>query len=189
MLAALVSARPLQRRDRDQDDREQAGRGRLPDVDAHVPAHDPEPQLLQAAGRLAPPPLRPPLRARGDHARRPRALQVHQRRGRHRRGAHQPGHDRRLLLHQLPHHRALQQDPHRQDEDQGPAGHRGERGRVRGHSDPARRGECAAPDLRPPPRQARPQVQVQRPACEGERAAAGSSLARAHLGRAPERHQ
>ena len=32
-----LPARPLQRRDRHQDHREQAGRGRLPHLDAHLP--------------------------------------------------------------------------------------------------------------------------------------------------------
>ncbi|XP_062366764.1 U5 small nuclear ribonucleoprotein 200 kDa helicase isoform X2 [Cinclus cinclus] len=44
-----LHARPLQRRDRHQDHREQAGRRGLPDLDLPVPQDDPEPQLLQPA--------------------------------------------------------------------------------------------------------------------------------------------
>lgn len=177
-----VSARPLQRRGGHQDHREQAGRRGLPDLDAHVPPHDPEPQLLQAAGRVPPPPVRPPVRAGRDHAQRPRQLQVHQRRGRHRRGAHQPGHDRRLLLHQLPHHRAVQQDPHGQDQDPHPPRHHRQCRRVRGHSHPTRRGVLAQTDLLATALQARPQVQVQRPPCQGQCPPTGSLVALAALG-------
>ena len=44
-----LSPRPLQRRDRDQDHREQTGRRRLPDMDIHLPTDDPEPELLRSS--------------------------------------------------------------------------------------------------------------------------------------------
>ena len=63
-----LSARSLQRRDRDQDHREQAGRGGLSHLDLPLPPDDPEPQLLQHAGRHLQTPVGPPVRDGGEHA-------------------------------------------------------------------------------------------------------------------------
>mmetsp|Transcript_13446 Transcript_13446/g.42942 ORF Transcript_13446/g.42942 Transcript_13446/m.42942 type:complete len:688 (+) Transcript_13446:4009-6072(+) len=171
-----LPARPPLRRGGHQDDREQAGRRRLPHVDLHVPPADAEPQLLQPAGRLASPPLRPPVRARRDDAHRPRAGALRRHRGRDGGVAAQPGHDRLVLLHPVHDDRALLVEPAADHQAQGP------------RRDPrlgrrVRRAACAAPRRRRAaaarlalPARARGAA-LQRPARQGQRPAAVPLLA------------